>query len=293
MQPDEYRQASLNVWETMAPGWERWRAHLEKAVRPVHDWLIRELQPRPDDTVLELAAGTGDLGFKVARLVGPKGRVVSTDFSPDMVEVARRRAAELGVENVEVRVMDAEQIDLADGSVDGVLCQSGYMLVSDVEQALAETRRVLRPSGRLALSVWGAPDRNAWASILARLFIEHGNMPAPEPGRPGVFSMASEERTRGLLAGAGFEAIRTDEVDVRFRFEDVADYVQWAIDMAGPLAMVLRELPDDEQQAIAAELEVAFAPYAVAGSYELPGLALCASSSAVSSRSRRRGTGSR
>ncbi len=244
MQPEEYRRASLKVWEVMAPGWERWRVHLEQAVAPVHDWLIRELEPRSGDTVLELASGTGELGFKVARIIGDEGRLISTDFSPDMVDVARRYGSELGVENVEFRVTDAEQIDLEDDSVGGVLCQSGYMLMADVEAAVAETRRVLRAGRRLALSVWGAPERNPWASIGARILIERGHMAPPEPGAPGVFSMAAEERTRALLAGAGFEEIRTDEVEVQFRFSDVDDYVQWAIDMAGPLAMVIRGLSD-------------------------------------------------
>jgi len=276
MQPEEYRQASLRVWEAMAPGWERWRAHLQYAVAPVREWLVRELAARPGDTVLELASGTGDLGFEVAQTVGESGRLISTDFSPDMVEMARRRGSDLGLENVEVRVMDAEQIDLEDSSVDGVLCQSGYMLMADVEAALAETRRVLRPGGRLALSVWGAPERNPWASIGARILIERGHMPPPEPGAPGVFSMASEERTRALLEGAGFADIRTDEVDVRFPFRDVDEYVRWAIDMAGPIAMVISGLSEDERQAVKAQLEPAFAPFLVDGGYELPGVALCA-----------------
>lgn len=63
---------------------------------------------------------------------------------------------------------------------------------------------------------------------------------------------------------------------MRFRFEDVDDYVQWAIDMAGPLALVLRGLPDEERRTIAAQLEEAFTPYAAGGGYELPGVALCA-----------------
>ncbi len=173
-----------------------------------------ELEPRPGDTVLELASGTGELGFKVAGIIGDDGRLISTDFSPDMIEVARRYGAERGVENVEFRVMDAEQIDLENDSVDGVLCQSGYMLMADVEAALAETRRVLRPGRRLAMSVWGAPERNPWASIGARILVERGHMPPPEPGRPGVFSMAAEERTRALLAGA---RVRRDPAPTRSR----------------------------------------------------------------------------
>jgi SAM-dependent methyltransferase len=276
MRPEEYRQASLKVWEIMAPGWERWRAHLQEAVAPVHEWLIRELAARPGDTVLELASGTGDLGFEIAAILGERGRMISTDFSPDMVEVARRRAAELGLENVDVLVMDAEQLDLDDSSVDGVLCQSGYMLMADVEAALAETRRVLRRGGRVALSVWGAPERNPWASIGARILIERGHMPPPEPGRPGVFSMAAPERTRALLEGAGFVEIRTEEVGMRFMFRDVDEYMRWATEMAGPIAIVIRERSDDERDVLKTLLEEAFVPFAVAGRYALPGSALCA-----------------
>jgi SAM-dependent methyltransferase len=276
MQPEEYRQASLKVWEAMAPGWERRRAELGQALAPVHAWLIRELEPRPGDTVLELASGTGDLGIKVARIIGDQGRLISTDFSPDMVDVARRYGAEQGVENVEFRVMDAEATDLEDDSVDGVLCQSGYMLMAAVEKALAETRRVLRPRRRLALSVWGAPERNPWASIGARVLVEGGHMPPPEPGRPGVFSMASEERTRALLEGAGFDGIRTEEVEVQLRYSDVDDYVRWAIDMAGPIGMVLRGLSDDELRMLTAQLEEEFVPFSTDGGYTLPGVTLCA-----------------
>jgi SAM-dependent methyltransferase len=279
VQPEEYRQASLKVWKAMAPGWERWRRHLEQAVAPVHVWLIQELAPRPGDTVLELASGTGELGFKVAGIIGDEGRLISTDFSPQMIEVARRYGAERGVENVGFQVIDAEAIDLEDDSVDGVLCQSGYMLMADVERALAETRRVLRMGRRLAMSVWGAPEGNPWASIGARILIERGHMPPPEPGGPGVFSMAAEERVRTLLAGAGFEKIRTDEVEVKFRFRDVDDYLQWAMDMAGPMALVLRGLREGERQMLTAQLEEAFAPLSVHGGCVLPGVALCASAS--------------
>jgi ubiquinone/menaquinone biosynthesis C-methylase UbiE len=98
--------------------------------------------------------------LEAVALLGDEGRLVSTDFSPNMLDVARRRGTELGLLNLDYRVIDAERIELAADSVDGVLCQSTYMLVGDPAAALAETRRVLRPDGRLALSVWGAPKRN-------------------------------------------------------------------------------------------------------------------------------------
>jgi SAM-dependent methyltransferase len=273
---EEYRRTSFEIWEAMAPGWERWRAQLEEALTPVREWLISEVAPNPGETVLELGAGTGDTGFAAAAILGERGRLISSDFSPAMVEVARRRGAQLRLGNVDYRVIDAERIELGDDSVDGVLCQSGYMLVADPAAALAETRRVLRAGGRLALSVWGAPERNPWASIGGRLLVERGHLPPPEPGAPGVFAMASEERTRSLLERAGFIDVRTEEVPVRFAFRDLDDYVRWVTQVAGPFAIVVRGLPEDERHVLKARLEEAFVPFEAAGGYSLPGIALCA-----------------
>ena len=123
----------------------------------MRNWMIRELALRP-----------GDTGFEAAAIVGERGHLISTDFSPEMVEVARRRGAAHGLGNVDYRVIDAEHLELEADLVDGVLCRFGYMLVANLASDLSETRRVLRPGRRLALSVWGgAPEGNPWITILA------------------------------------------------------------------------------------------------------------------------------
>jgi SAM-dependent methyltransferase len=192
-----------------------------------------------------------------------------------MVDVARRRGAELGLDNVDYRVMDAERIELDPRSVDGVLCQSGYMLMPDPAAALSETRRVLRAGGRLALSVWGGPEDNPWASVAGRILVERGHMPPPQPGAPGVFSMAGE-RTRALLEGAGFTAVRTEEVGMRWVFRDLEDYETWLTEVAGAFALAIRGLPDGEREVFRSRLEEAVRPYAADEGYVLPGVALCA-----------------
>jgi len=274
IESEAYRGTSHEIWEAMAPGWERWRAQLEEALSPVRGWLVTQLAPRPGDTVLELSAGAGDTGFAAAAIVGERGRLISTDFAPEMVEVARRRGAELGLRNVDYRVMDAERIELDAESVDGVLCQSGYMLMADPAAALSETRRVLRPAGRAALSVWGAPERNPWGSIGGRILIERGQMSPPRIGAPGIFSMASEERLGAMIVRAGFAAVRTDEVPVHFAFRDLVEYVSWLTEVGGPLGMVVRGLPEREREALSFALTEAFAPFVADGGYKLPGVAL-------------------
>ena len=108
--------------------------------------------------------------------------------------------------------------------MDGVLCRYAYMLVADPAAAFAETRRVLRPGGRVVLAVWGAPERNPFFAALGMSLVRAGHVP-PDPTAPGPFSLSDPERVRGLLMGAGFADVRTEEVTTHFTFPDVDECV--------------------------------------------------------------------
>jgi SAM-dependent methyltransferase len=274
---DAFRGASYEIAEAIAPTWERRRADIEVVATPVREWMLRELRPEAGDTVLELAAGVGETGFEAAAIVGERGGLISSDFSPAMLEAARRRGAELAVANVDYRVIDAERIELDDDSVDGVLCRFGYMLMADPGAALAETRRVLRSGGRLTLAVWGAHERNPFFGIVAASLIQRGHIDPPEPPpAPGIFSMASAKRTEGLLRNAGFAEVRTEEIAGRFVLPDVDEYLNVIADTAGPIGLMLRGLPDLDRAAVKADVEDSLQRFVADGGYELPCVALCA-----------------
>jgi ubiquinone/menaquinone biosynthesis C-methylase UbiE len=239
--------------------------------------MLKALGPEPGQTILELAAGTGETGFAAARAIGPDGRLISTDFAPEMVAAARRASERLRLANVEHREMDAERMDLDADSVDGVLCRWGYMLMADPATALAETRRVLRDGGRLSLSVWGAAERNPWASLPAKALMEHTGAPPANPKDPGIFAMADPERVRSLVQDAGFAEPRLDEVEVRWRFEDFDAYWRYVTELAGGIAMVLQAMSATDREAVRKLVERATGDYRVDGGLELPGVALNAS----------------
>jgi ubiquinone/menaquinone biosynthesis C-methylase UbiE len=276
MAVDQQRQEIYEIAEAIAPTWERRRAEVEAVMTPVREWMLRELSPRAGDTVLELAAGVGDTGFDAATVVGEQGRVICSDFSPAMLDAARRRGAERGLENIDYRLIDAEQIQLETDSVDGVLCRLGYMLMADPAQALAETRRVLRPGGRLALAVWGAMEQNPFFAVIAVALTQHGHLPPPEPPGPPVFSMASADRTMALLERAGFSGVRTEEVTVRFEVPDTDAYLSLTADTSGPLGLALQALSEADRDAVKADVEDSMARFRSERGYEVPGIALCA-----------------
>jgi SAM-dependent methyltransferase len=275
MDEAEQRRVRLENWAAMADGWERAREERERVAAPVTDWLVRALAPKPDDVVLELAAGQGDVGFAVAPLLREGGRLLMSDFSAAMLEIARRRGEELGLTNVEFRELDAEDLDLEGSSVDGVVCRWGYMLMPNPAVALAETRRVLRTGGRLAFAVWATGDRNPWISVAGRILVAHGHMPPPEPGEPGMFVLGNADDLRALVEAAGFTGVQLAEVPVRNDYPDVDEYVRRSSEMGGMFSRAWAAAPEAERKAMTQELRDAFEPFAVAGSYELPGLAIC------------------
>ena len=276
MATEALRGFNYDVAERLAPTWASRRDQIEGAAAPAREWLVRELGAGPGQTVLELAAGTGDTGFAVARVVGPRGRLISSDFSPRMLETARTRGAQLDLDNVEYSVIDAERIELETDSVDRVVCRYAYMLMVDRALALAETRRVLRPGGRLALAVWGPPERNPFFTAVAMSLVQHGHLPPPDPDAPGLFSMASEEGTRSLLGDAGFADVRTEYVPMAFPVPSVEAYLDFVADTAGPMALVLRDLSAADRRVVSAEVEAAIERFAGGSGYEIPALTLCA-----------------
>ena len=263
-------------WERVAPGWERHRERTQAWNLPVSGRMVEALDPQSGWTVLELAAGPGDTGFLVAPAVA---RLISTDFAPGMVEAARRRAAELGIENVEFRVMDAGRIELPDASVDGVLCRFGYMLMDDPASVLAETRRVLRPGGRLSFAVWADARRNPWASTLGRILVERGHVEPPAPGEPGMFALAEPERIAEVVRAGGFSSHTVEEVPLGAKYAGVDEFWDVIMDLSATTSTTVAALPAGEREAIRAELAERFEQFREGDELVLPGLALVVAAS--------------
>ena len=225
--PDDFRAESRKRWGEQAAGWEARRDTLRTATMPVSAWMIDAIDPQPGHTILELAAGTGDTGLLAAELIEPGGTLICSDFSPEMLAVARRRAEELGVTNVRFKQIDAEtSIDLEAASVDGALCRWGYMLMADPETALRETRRVLKPGARLALAAWTAREENPWAVLPGREIVSRGLAEPPPTDTPGQYAWADERVIAEHLEAAGFAEHHVEPLEFTIEYRSAADWWQ-------------------------------------------------------------------
>jgi SAM-dependent methyltransferase len=278
-----HRQASLEGWEEAASGWVRRQELLRELGAPVSHWMVGEISPQPGQRVLELAAGLGETGMLAAELVAPMGGVIVSDQAEAMLEGARPRAIALGLNNVEFQVLNAEWIDLPLASVDAVLCRWGYMLMADPATALSETRRVLRPGGRVALAVWDAVTSNPWALLPAQELLERGIAIADEEeaARPGPFTLGSAERLAELLAQAGFADMHIEPMDLTRRHDGFEDLWDSTLDLSRRFHDAVLSRPQAEIEQIKASLAERFAPYTAAdGTLAIPGRTLVASASA-------------
>jgi ubiquinone/menaquinone biosynthesis C-methylase UbiE len=268
-------EKSRALWDEMAPGWERNRDYMWDTTRHVAEWLVEHVEPRPGDVLLDIAGGPGDGGFLAAQRVGPSGRVIETDFAPEMVATAKRRAAELGLENVETRVLDAQKMDLADDSVDGIICRWGFMLMLDPKQALAECRRVLKDGRKLALSVWATPDKNPWVTVSGMTMMQLGHQPSGDPFGPGgIFSMADPGTVRTYLEDAGFTALTIEELPVEWTHASFDRAWEFMREVAGPIAAAVKELPAEEVAELRTALEANVQPYGTDEGFSLPGVTI-------------------
>ncbi|MFZ0088219.1 MAG: methyltransferase domain-containing protein [Solirubrobacteraceae bacterium] len=279
--PDQLRADSRDSWECAAAGWGKRADRVRDWGMPVSVAMVEGLGLGPGQRVLELAAGPGDTGFMAAELVAPGGTLLSSDGAAAMIDVARRRAGELGIDDVEFRQLELEWIDLPTASVDAVLCRWGIMLIVDPEAAAREVRRVLRAGGRAAFAVWDARSRNPWTTIPTDVLVALGHAQPPDPQAPGMFALAGEGRLTELLQDAGFTDVVVSAVSLVRRSATVQDYLDETAEMSPTFGATVRELDRQQRDEVAARIAAAVVPYSADdGSLVLPGSSLVAIASA-------------
>lgn len=273
---DDRRAHLHGMWAAVAGAWGEHADYADARGAAAAQQMLGLTMPQPGERVLELACGPAGLGLAAAERVAPGGEVVLSDVVAEMTSIAAARAGARGLSNVSTRVLDVEQIEQPDGSYDVVLCREGLMFATDPARAAHEIRRVLRPGGRAAVAVWGPRERNPWLGVIFDAVSAQLGMPVPPPGMPGPFSLEDADRLSGLLSDAGFADVVVSELAVPLRTGSFEEWWTRTSALAGPLAKLLKSLPEDATQALRARLQEAVSPFETPAGLEFPGVTLLA-----------------
>ena len=274
--PVQYKASQKQDWSNVAAGWKKWWQTMERSARPASERLVELAEIRPSYQVLDVATGIGEPAMTAARKVGPTGKVVATDQAPLMLAIARERAAELGLTNLEFHEVDAEELDFPERSFDAILSRWGLMFLPDLAGALTRMRRLLKPGGRLAASVWGPPAAVPFISVAMNTVRQQLQAPPPPPDMPGPFSLADVSRLEQALKEAGFGGIRSEPLTLTFEWVSPEAYTSFQQDIAAPIvAMVSKEPPDRQASTWRAMTEAARQYTAADGPVRMAGQAIC------------------
>lgn len=262
------REQQKQSWNTFSPGWRKWDDFTMTFLRPMGTAIIRELQLKEEDQVLDVATGTGEPGLSIAKIVS-KGSVTGVDISEGMLEIANEHAKAQGVKNYTTLSCDISELPFEDGHFDAISCRMGFMFFPDMKMAAAEMQRVLRSGGRMATSVWGSPEKNPWVTAMMGNMKKHIEMPAPPPGSPGMFRCADSNEMKSVLSAAGFRNIKVEEISGKVDYETADRYWQSMNELAAPVVAAMTKADEATKALIRKDVMETLAKICPDGSIQL------------------------
>ena len=274
---NELKQRVTSHWDRAAEPWDRWFEWYTVALRPIVEWSLDAAAVTTGSRVLDVACGTGEPAITAARRVGPGGSVLATDIAPAMVATASRRAVAAGLTNMSFAVMDAEALDLPDESVDACTFACGLMFCPEPAKAVAAIRRVLRPGGRFAISVWDHPRHNEFVMVFGRAVAEVLGAPLPKAGELGPFRLADPETLAGVFHAAGITEFQIESRPMLFQYESVRQYLDITTDFACGLKPRFDALTEVDRDRFDATVRRLLEQHMVGGAVRLTATPLCAS----------------
>lgn len=250
-------------------GWDRastyYARYWQRQLLPAQRLLIDKAELGRGDRVLDVACGSGEMTIAVAAAVSPGGWVVATDLSPKMASATEVRATTAGAHNVKVTCCDAEQLTV-DGPFEVALCSLGLMYVPHPAIAVAELRRVVRPGGRVVVSVWGDRRHCGWASVFGIVDARVTSDVCPHffaLGAPGILT--------GLLRDAGFVDESEARLSVPLDYRD-GDEALGAAFLGGPVALAYGRFDAETRDQVADEYLASIQDFRTEhGGYAVPG----------------------
>jgi len=251
MQPqqEQIREQQKQAWDNVSAAWKKWDPFIMEFMRPMGDAIVEQLGIKEDDIVLDVAAGTGEPGLTIAGLA-KKGKVVGTDLSEGMLQIASANAANKGLKNYSTKAANVCELPFDSNIYTAVSCRMGFMFFPDMQLAANEMYRVLKPGGRMAISVWGAPEKNFWYTAMTGIVNQYVQQSPAIPGAPGMFRCAKPGLMTEIFARAGFKNVIEKKLTGKVDFVDADTYWTNRVELSESIITALSNLDEATMGAI-------------------------------------------
>ncbi len=239
-------------WNSFSSGWKKWDGVNMQFLKPVGDEMIQQLALKNNHVVLDVASGTGEPGLTIAEIVD-NGSVIGIDLSEGMLETAKQHADSRSIRNYQTQTGDVSKLPFPDKSFDAISCRMGFMFFPDISSTLQEMRRVLKPGGRLAASVWGPPQQNFWVTVTMGTINQLMDLPPPPADAPGMFRCALPGFMTEQLVKAGFSNVTEQEVGTGLKM-DAETYWEMITEVGAPIVAAMSEADSQMREQIKNEV---------------------------------------
>ncbi len=268
---DLYKQTTIQQWNASAEAWHRWSPLINRWLGPATETMLDMCDIKQGSKVLDIAAGAGEQTITVARRIGHNGEVLATDISPDILHFAAETAHLQGLDNVQTRVIDGENIaELEQNDFDAVISRVGLIYFPDQHKALCGMKKLLRQGGKSAAMVYSSAESNAFFSIPVSIIRRRANLPVPQPGQPGPFSLGDISTFADTFKRAGFRDVEIETVKAPLRVKSVAECLQFEQESFAALHQMLSGLSDMEKDDTWCEIEDALQQFEIDGQFSGP-----------------------
>ena len=232
-------------------------------LKPMGQKIIEFIKPEGSKTILDIASGTGEPGLSIATMLNG-GKVIMTDIAENMLAIAKENADARNILNVETILTDVCNLPFDDKSFDSISCRFGFMFFPDMQMAANEMSRVLKPSGRIAISVWNIPEKNFWVTATMGTIGGHIDIPENPSGAPGMFRCCKPGLMKELFEKAGFKNIKEEEISSTLHCGTFDRYWSMMTEIGAPVNAALSKADNHLKEQIKNEVfEMVAQKYAV------------------------------
>ncbi len=265
-------------WNNFSSGWKKWDSVTMQFLKPVGDEIIQQLALKDNHLVLDVASGTGEPGLTIAEIVN-KGKVIGIDLSEGMLETAKEHAASRGITNYQTEAGDVSKLPFPDQTFNAISCRMGFMFFPDILSTLQEMRRVLKPKGRLAVSVWGSPQQNFWVTVTMGTISHMLDLQPPPKEAPGMFRCALPGFMAEQFDKSGFSNIVESEINTALNM-DADIYWEMITEIGAPIVAAMSDSDTQKRDQIKKEVLKKIHGKFPNGDIKMQGLALLISGEA-------------